>query len=136
MYYDESRYDWKTKGKSQTWNPHSYGVAKSTKDDISDGEELWQGLVSKHGNFILTLNGHVLNDGLGRTVTKTPTGRDIPQVLVNFQMKPNGGDGWLRLLEFKADGRTVDVVDYSPTLKRQNVSSQNKFTMRTSPVTA
>jgi hypothetical protein len=109
-------------------------VAKQTNDDISDGEELWTGLVAKHENFILTLNGHVLNDGLGRTVTKTPGGRDVHQVLVNFQMKPQGGDGWLRLLEFKADGRTIDVVDFSPTLNRQNVSWQNKFTISTSPV--
>ena len=99
-----------------------------------DGEELWTGLVAQHENFILTLNGHVLGDGLGRTVSKTPKGRDVRQVLVNYQMKPNGGDGWLRLLEFKADGKTIGVHDYSPTLKRQNVSKQNRFEMITSPV--
>jgi len=26
-------------------------------------------------------------------------------------MKPNGGDGWLRLLEFKPNRTTIDVVD-------------------------
>ncbi|HEX3869820.1 MAG TPA: metallophosphoesterase, partial [Pirellulales bacterium] len=134
MYYDETRFDWNAKGKQQKWNPHSYPFAEATNDDITDGEELWNGLVGKQKNFILTLNGHVLDDGLGRTVSKTPTGRDVHQVLVNFQMKPNGGDGWLRLLEFKPDGRTIDVVDYSPTLDRQNVSWQNQFSMRTSPV--
>lgn len=129
MYYDETRYDWAKRGKDQRWNPHDYKVAKNTADDVNDGEQLWQKLVSKHENFVLTLNGHVLNDGLGRIVTQTPAGRDVPQVLVNFQMKPNGGDGWLRLLEFKADGKTVDVRDYSPTLNRQNESKQNRFAM-------
>ena len=104
-----------------------YKVAAATGDDVSDGQELWDRLVSRRENFALTLNGHVLEDGLGRTVTRTPGGRDVPQVLVNFQMKPNGGDGWLRLLEFRADGRTVDVHDYSPTLDRRNVSPQNRF---------
>ena len=131
MYYDETRYDWRKYGPKQTWNPHAYPVAKATNDDVSDGQELWDKLVSRHENFILTLNGHVIGDGLGRTVTPTPGGRDVNQVLVNFQMKPNGGDGWLRLLEFKADGRTVDVRDYSPALDRQNVSKQNRFTMTT-----
>ena len=48
-------------------------------------------------------------------------------MLVNFQMRPNGGDGWLRLLEFHQDGKTVDICDYSPTLNQRNESSQNKF---------
>lgn len=133
MYYDETRYDWKKYGAKQTWNPHSYTVAKATNDDVNDGEELWQKLVTRYENFALTLNGHVLNDGLGRTVTKTPGGRDVPQVLVNFQMKPKGGDGWLRLLEFRADGKTVVAHDYSPTRNERNESDQNHFTLTLAP---
>lgn len=134
MYFDETRYDWATRGTSQNWNPHASAMAKTTNDDVNDGEQLWQKLVSKHENFILTLNGHVLNDGLARLATATPGGRDVHQMLVNFQMKPNGGDGWLRLLEFKADGRTMDVVDYSPVLNRRNHSAQNKFALTTATV--
>ena len=37
-------------------------------------------------------------------------------------MKPKGGDGWLRLLEFKADGTTVQAYDYSPTRDERNES--------------
>ncbi|MGC4002921.1 MAG: hypothetical protein QM811_07225 [Pirellulales bacterium] len=120
-------YDWKTNGAKQTWNPHAYAVAKATDDDVHDGQELWDHLVNKNPNVILTLNGHVLNDGLGRMVSPNGAGRDVHQVLVNFQMKPKGGDGWLRLLEFSVDGGAIDVVDYSPTLDKQNVSPQNKF---------
>lgn len=134
MYYDETRYDWKKYGSKQSWNPHGYPVAKATNDDVSDGEDLWNNLVSKHENFILTLNGHVLNDGLGRMTSQTPKQRDVHQVLVNFQMKPKGGDGWLRLLEFKADGRTVQTYDYSPTRDERNESGQNQFAMQLAKV--
>ena len=134
IYYDDTRYDWKKYGGKQNWNPHAYGVAKATNDDVSDGEELWNELVAKHENFILTLNGHVLDDGLGRVDTNTPGGRDVPQVLVNFQMRPKGGDGWLRLLEFQADGKTVEVYDYSPTRKQRNESAENRFTLTLAPV--
>lgn len=134
MYFDDRRYDWKKYGARQSWNPHGYKIAQTTGDDVLDGEELWNELVSKHENFILTLNGHVLNDGLGRTVTATPAGRDVHQVLVNFQMRPKGGDGWLRVLEFHADGTTCDVCDYSPTRKQRNESKQNQFTMKMSGV--
>jgi predicted phosphodiesterase len=127
MYFDDTRYDWKKYGAKQKWNPHAYTVAKTTKDDVTDGEELWTQLISKHENFIMTLNGHVLEDGLGRIATQTPKGRDVHQILVNFQMRPKGGDGWLRLIEMKADGATASICDYSPTRKEHNVSSQNRF---------
>jgi hypothetical protein len=129
MYYDNTRYDWKKYGAKQSWNPHASGMAKSTNDDVHDGEELWQNLVSKHDNFILTLNGHVLKDGLGRLTSKNDRGQNVHQVLVNFQMKPNGGDGWLRLLEFTADGKSIAAIDYSPTRNECNVSKQNKFSL-------
>jgi predicted phosphodiesterase len=134
MYSDETRYDWKKFGTKQAWNPHGYEIAKADGDDVNDGEDLWNKLISKQGNFILTLNGHVLNDGLARITSKTPDGREVPQMLVNFQMKPNGGDGWLRLLEFHADRQTIDAIDFSPSLKKCNVSPQNKFSVKITPI--
>jgi hypothetical protein len=134
MYYDDTRYNWKKYGKKQSWGPHGYALFGEGKGDNNDGEELWEKLVTKHENFIMTLNGHVIGDGLGRKVSKTPAGRGVPQMLVNFQMKPNGGDGWLRLLEFKADRKTVEAIDYSPTRKQCNGSPQNRFSLTLAPV--
>jgi 3',5'-cyclic AMP phosphodiesterase CpdA len=134
IYHDNTRFNWKKYGNKQSWNPHAYAVAKATNDDVSDGEELWTNLIARHENFIFTLNGHVLGDGLARYTSTTPAGRAVPQVLVNYQMRPNGGDGWLRLLEFAGDGRSIEVHDYSPTLRQSNVSPENWFTMKTAPV--
>lgn len=126
MYFDDSRYDWTRFGKQQKWNPHSYPVAKAADGDVCDGQELWSNFVSRNENFLMTLNGHVIGDGLGRMTSQTPGGRNVSQMLVNFQMRPNGGDGWLRVMEFKADG-TIDVCDYSPTRNQRNESPQNMF---------
>ena len=104
-------------------------MAKATGDDINDGEQLWQTLVGRHTHFILTLNGHVLRDGLGRLTSAGESGRDVTQVLVNYQMRPKGGDGWLRLLEFRPDGATVQTYDYSPVRGQLNRSPQNEFTI-------
>jgi predicted phosphodiesterase len=134
LYSDNTRYDWKQYGAKQTWNPHSYGVAKATDDDVHDGEEMWQKLITQHENFILTLNGHVLHDGLGQLTSQTPGQRDVHQILVNFQMKPQGGDGWLRLLEFKNDGQTVQTYDYSPTRGERNESEKNQFQLKLAKV--
>ena len=42
-----------------------------------------------------------------------------PQMMFNVQIlgggwEGNGGDGWLRILEFLPDGRTIKVRTYSP----------------------
>lgn len=129
MYFDDTRYDWEKYGGKQSWNPHAYGVAKATDDDVNDGEQLWQKLVSRHENFILTLNGHVLRDGLGRVTTSGASGRNVTQMLVNYQMRPKGGDGWLRLLEVRSDGTTIQTYDYSPLRRQMNRSEQNEFTI-------
>ena len=64
----------------------------------------------------------------GRLVSATPDGRPIHQMLFNCQMRPRGGDGWLRLLEMCPD-RTMNVVDYSPTRNQCNESPKNKFSV-------
>jgi hypothetical protein len=132
MYYDETRYDWKTKGKAQSWNPHSYGTAKNP-DGTNDGEELWQKLVRKHPGFVMTLNGHVLNDGLARLSSEGDHGNIVHQMLVNYQMKPLGGESFLRLIEFLPDGETVQIKAYSPHHDRYKTDRQNQFVLKLKP---
>lgn len=127
IFSDDTRYNRAVYGKKQTANPLAYGLAKLPQG-ANEGEGVWQKLLSRHENFILTLNGHVAGDGLGRIATKTPGGRSVPQVVVNFQFRPKGGDGWLRLVEMRKDG-TMRMTDYSPTLDKTNVGPQNTFTV-------
>lgn len=128
MYYDGTIYDWATKGTSQSWNPHAYGTA-SLPGGVNDGQELWDKLVSKHDNFRLVFNGHVLGDGAGRRTTLGDEGNVVNQMLSNYQMNTEGGQGDLRLLEFMADGHTVVVRTYSPVLDRYNTSTEHQFTI-------
>jgi len=132
MYFDDTRFDWKKHGTSQNWNPHGYKVAAATSDDVCDGEELWQSLVSQHPNFIMTLNGHVLEDGLGR-MTSQVGGRQVHQMLFNCQMRSNGGDGWMRVIEFKKDGM-ADICDFSPTRGERNEAPENRFSLQLAPI--
>ncbi len=132
MYYNDDRYNWKRHGTKQTWNPHSYGVAKATNDNVCDGEELWNRLVKKHPHMFMTLNGHVLGDGLGRTTSRNNASKAVHQMLVNFQMRPNGGDGWMRLIEVAKPSKQLKVIDYSPVLGQCNVAPENHFELKLS----
>lgn len=130
MYYDDTRYDWATKGNDQTWNPHSYGVAKLPGETVNDGEELWQKLVSRHPGFRFTFNGHVLGDGTGRLSSVGQHGNTVHQLLANYQFKTEGGQGDMRLLEFLEDGKTVKVRTYSPVLDRYDTADDQQFTLQ------
>jgi len=110
LYFDNTRFDWAAKGKSQSNNPHDYS---GTNSDTNDGEELWQKLVSPAG-FDMVLCGHVGGDMVGYLASTTAKGNTCHQILFNAQFLPEGGQGWLRLLEFLPDGTTVRVRTYSP----------------------
>ena len=128
MYYDDTRYDWKTRGDKQTWNPHAYGQAK-LPGGVNDGQELWDKLVKKHPGFIMTLNGHVLEDGAGRTETRGDAGNVVHQMLANYQNRAEGGQGFMRLIEFLPDGKTIKVRSYSPSTKTCKVDEDQQFTL-------
>lgn len=111
LYPDGTRYDWATKGKAQDHNPHAYS---GTNRDTNDGEELWNELVRKHPNFEMVVCGHVAGDMVDYLRSENDFGQGVHQMVFNAQFLPQGGQGWLRLLEFKPDGATVQVRTYSP----------------------
>ena len=129
LYCDDTRFDWAKKGKKQLWSPHAYKMGKAP-GQCNDGEELWQKLVSKHPKMLMTLCGHVLMDGLGNLQSTGEAGNTVHQMLVNFQMKPRLGNGFLRLLEFLPDGETVQVKDYSPLSNMYKTGPDNSFVLK------
>ncbi|HET6150347.1 MAG TPA: metallophosphoesterase, partial [Polyangia bacterium] len=106
---NDLRYDITDTAHPQDFNPHQYG----TPGGVNDGEEIWQKLVRKHA-FVMTLNGHVLGDGTGYLASVTDKGNTCHQMMSNYQFRAQGGEGYMRLLEFEEDNRTVKVYTYSP----------------------
>jgi hypothetical protein len=98
------------------------------RDAHHDGEALWQALIRKHATIRIVLSGHVTADGAGRR-TDWVDGRAVHQMMANYQMRRNGGEGWLRILEFLPDGATVQVHTYSPWLDEFMTVSQHQFTL-------
>ena len=92
--------------------------------DKNEGEAIWQKLVQPSSNIELVICGHVaspddFNRHTGFRVDKNSAGKSVNQMLFNAQAlgggwHGNGGDGWLRILEFLPDGKTVKVRTFSP----------------------
>jgi hypothetical protein len=118
LYYDDTRYDRQGKKDAQKWCPTR-----------NDGEMLWNKLLKKHKNVFLVLSGHVLGDGLGQLTSIGDNGNKVHQILVNYQMLKEGGSGFLRLIEFLPDGKTLQFKSYSPSLDQYKTDPQNQFTL-------
>lgn len=122
MFSDETRHN----RPGHSWNPHNYGLA-SGPGGVNDGEEMWQKFVRLHPNITIVLNGHVLNDGQGRRVTIGDHGNKVYQMLANYQMLVNGGNGYLRLLEIDPANGTLRGISYSPYLNEYKTDWQHDF---------
>jgi len=77
-------------------------------------------------NLFLMLCGHVHTeawrmDAFGSYVIYT--------LLADYQDEPNGGNGWLRILEFSPRHNEIRVKTYSPTLDRYQTDADSQFTL-------
>jgi pimeloyl-ACP methyl ester carboxylesterase len=136
LYYDGTRMNWAAKGAKQGGNPHD-NDGDGTADNqgisalpggVNDGEEMWNAL-KNNPNLLLIFNGHSTNPAFkrpndaagvgGRLAGIAEDGHVVHQLFANYQNMADGGQGFLRLLEFMPDGETVRVRTYSPWLDQQ-----------------
>lgn len=88
------------------------------------GEAIWNDLVYPSKNIRLVVCGHECEivDYSGQVsfrTDKNKSGKSVAQMMFNAQTADgkwsgNGGDCWLRLLEFMPDGKTISVKTFSP----------------------
>ena len=129
LYSDGSRYDWSAKGTSQQYNLHckSYGISAphDGSENVNDGQQLWEKLVSKSKNVRLVLSGHVPWAG-ARIASKGLHGQTVHEMVAAYHDPP---EGYIRLLEFLPDGKTIQVKTYSPHLDKHLTDSDQQFVL-------
>ncbi|MCG8450506.1 MAG: DNRLRE domain-containing protein [Pirellulales bacterium] len=110
-------------------NPNT-PVILSTHEYVDDnpvgrsgaGEALWNQLVRHNDQIFMVLNGHFhsaavpTNDGEYHQVSMNDANRPVFEVLQDYQDYPNGGNGWLRLINFDIPNDTIEFETYSPVL--------------------
>lgn len=121
---------------------HSYMNAKNERidseryplEDANYGQAIWEKLIYPSHNIVMVIAGHIAapDDPSGHVAFKMENradGEKVTQMIFNAQAlgggwHGNGGDGWLRYLEFMPDGKTVKVKTFSP-LFALSPSTQN-----------
>ena len=113
---------------SRGHGPYHYGL-KNEPGGVNDGGEMWTQL-KDNPNLQFIFCGHIIwGDGVGYLASKGDCGNVVHQILANYQhpLNPSGGNGYLRLLEFLPDGKTVHVHTYSPYLDSSLTTPEQDF---------
>ena len=92
------------------------------------GEAIWQKLVYPSSNISMVICGHEceIADYKGNVsfrTDKNSTGKNVAQMMFNAQTADgqwhgNGGDCWLRIMEFMPDGKTIKIMSSAQDHKR------------------
>ncbi len=116
------------------------------KQGGNSGEGIFRKLVYPAKNIRLIVCGHVCKKdnwekSVGFSMDKNSSGKSVAQMVFNTQaigggFSGSGGDGWLRLLEFMPDGKTIKARTFSPLFARSpstwhlawKTDARNEFT--------
>lgn len=97
----------------------------------NNGKQIWEKLIQPSSNIELVLSGHYSGEGYRKD--KNGKGKTVHQILFDAQSMGgggrigNGGDGWLRILEFFPDNKTVKVRTFSPLFGISPTSQPNAW---------
>src|SRR5579859_2767168 len=117
---------------------HSYLFSDGTTVDQCDsadmssdnsGAALWDDVIRQYSNISVVLSGHITNRFTARRSDVGVAGNFVHQIFANWQNWTNGGNGYLRIMQFSPSNNTIQVKTYSPFTKLFLTDSGNQFTL-------
>jgi hypothetical protein len=109
----------------------AFRLLKATRS-VNDGQGIWDKFTSRHPNVFMVLNGHIGGAGVHHLPMKGAGGQTVHQIAANYQKKGKLSprySGYLRLMQFHPDGRTVRVRTYSPWYDHWLSEPDQEFTI-------
>jgi len=94
---------------------HEYLGLSQDRTQVTDtqyGQHLWNYLIAEHDQIFLTLSGH--NHGAGYRVQQNNAGNDVVEILMDYQMAYQGGNGLMGVLEFDLTNNQLQLEAFSP----------------------
>ena len=83
-------------------------------------------------NLFLMLGGHLFNSRREDTLN----GNTVYSLTANYQVRENGGNWWLRILQFSPSNNEIRVKTYSPTLDSFETDYNSQFTLQFDRITS
>jgi hypothetical protein len=119
------------KGMPTVYTTHSYlndavrGRQTALQGGSNSGEQVWQKLIKKNPQIFMVLNGHF--SGEYQQTSLNDAGLPVFEMVADYQSRADGGQGFLRLIQFDPDRNKIHVKTYSPTLNRYETDSNSQF---------
>jgi len=89
------------------------------------GKMLWEKLIRDNDQIFMTLNGH--HHGGARLTKTNDFGNAVEEMVVDYQMAYQGGNGLMRLYEFDLTNRRIKVLSFSPWVPMKPADTLNAF---------
>src|SRR6266700_4148084 len=118
---------------------HSYLYSDNTTVDECDTADMvgdnngamqWSKLISQYPNISVVLSGHITNQFNARRSDVGAAGNFVHQIFANWQVWTNGGNGYLRVMQFSPSNNTINVQTYSPYTGLYLTDSGDQFTLK------
>ena len=98
------------------------------KESGNSAEQVWQKLIRKTPQIFMVLCGHwSLAGGEWFQVSRNDAGQEVFEILADYQQRENGGNGWLRYLQFNPDTNEIRAKTYSPSLGQFETDENSDF---------
>lgn len=95
-----------------------------------DTSYIWKDLIRHHDNLQIVLCGHMhLDDGEQHQTVYNLRGAAVHELLANYQERPGGGEGRLRIMTFNPTKDTIEVQTYSPHTGLYEEDEDSRFTL-------
>lgn len=103
------------------------GTNEGTPPNFYSRAEAVYNRLKTRKNLFLMLGGHVGGNGEGYRMD-TYQGSTVKSYVSGYQVRTNGGNGWMRLMTFSKNNDLVKVRTYSPTLGAWETDGDSQFT--------
>lgn len=87
--------------------------------------ELFDWFIRRQPNIFLVNCGHFHEEY--RQTSTNVAGLPVREVLADYQDDPNGGDGWLRIMNFDVPNERIEFETYSPFLDDYRFTDESLF---------
>jgi hypothetical protein len=91
------------------------------------GEQVFQKLVYNNPQIFLVMNGHFSGEFNQTSVNKA--GQNVFELVMDYQSRANGGDGWMRMMQFRPGDNRIDVTTFSPTRNQFEIDGDSQFSL-------
>lgn len=126
--------DWRASAQTLEWakgvmreHPHAptiltthdlVGYRRGTLGLTRNGEYLWNNLIADSDQIFLTLNGHDFNHEVrgARLSRQNKVGHQVDLMLIDYQNGAQGGQGYMRAIEFDLARNRMEMLTFSPSL--------------------